>query len=154
MRSFLFLYGKLDTGSRPSVVDNWYWCTIFYTLDFFTKLVSSWQRFNCLIMMLHSSVCRCSSRGTCILDFLSVTSILAKHYVNSSSFYFVIDVETFHCLSIIHVFNTNVESRYIVILVGIIFISFHVVSLYQRFNSLLKIWRFHRKLQLIVKFSQ
>lgn len=32
------------------------------------KLVSSWHLLSCLIIILHSSLCRCSSNGTCISE--------------------------------------------------------------------------------------
>ena len=46
-----------------------------------------------------------------------------------------------------------VNLRNVVVLVGVVLVPLHIVSVDERFNSLLEIWRFNRKLELVVEFG-
>ena len=71
--SFLVLGGPLDTGSRPSVVNDWYWfpakCSVFQIVAFFVNLLYIYQCY----MYFFASSCICNISLTCekILCLLS-----------------------------------------------------------------------------------
>ena len=50
-------------------------------------------------------------------------------------------------------FSFCVNLRNVVVLVGVVLVPFHIVSVDERFDSFLEIWRLHRELELVVEFG-
>ena len=124
------------------------------------------------MIRLHSSEWRCSSKGTCIIQSKKVHWILFLNCLLSVLSGITFD-KTITLESLYHTYCTQKQtdsgptthpsphqpplaaySGNIVILVGIVLVSFHIVTVNQRLNSFLEIWWLDWKFELVIKFSE
>ena len=93
-------------------------------------------------LSLHKTALFCRWFTTFCLNFTSV-------------FFTVVDKCASLYFSIISVFPPDDSGLcHVVVLVGVVLVTLHVIPVYQRLYPLLEVWRLDRELELVVEFGQ